>query len=1054
MNRFLRFLSLVAVAGCLAAIAPQRAHAQGQNVAKVVNTIADLVAQDPKTLASSPPATNATFVAVVTTTGDTVAGSGSRVWRWAADSTASTNSIASGPGPFAWPYGSSTGRWLEVVAVGPTAQIATNGVQIVANMEALVSIAGASGAKPSVVYLLEYRSGSGIGNGFWGLNPSSTAQTNFAFVAVNGGGRYEPIWEGNNVNVSKFGAYGDGTTDDTAYWRAGIDYVAGKKLLWLYDSGRTNQIQPNFVVPESVNIRTEFTTRLRPTSYPSGQRSAWDYTHGLLIVTNNFTADFRGGGFDGRRDVLTYTNDRDFSMVVALQSSNVVFTDMLLDNYPEFGVYGRYLTNLVLENTRSTRGAGGSYIFTSFAPKIVNWVVDGIRMDTTVSQGVMNVVSCESPQLINPVFRNIYAGDSGNYAMTAINWWGNDNGEIVNPQCLPMALDSYNEVLPLLIDGGHHNSIRGGNIRGWNFGLSHGLEIMGGAGWTLVDGLQIEGRFFVSGEGTSDGGAGILMGAIDGIEVLDQYGPLYPPYKATTAGWQQRSQGTSHDTIIQNVTVTGYYDGMQIKGGTRGIVDNCSFSGNRVRGAYTQEINVPAFYDLAQTSKFHTPRDWVFRNSKFTFNGTDGFRYYSGNNLWWQNCEFSNNDQDNTGNHGFRTDKVSGTFGTGSSTNVLVVSGRSSADLGKVVYRYDTEEQSRITAATSTQWTISPGFATAPTNGSPWNLVFGFGGTNVFENCRFVDTQNRTFVRAGSLDPTTDISVAGTIFPISTFKAAEFHTGQRIKLKKVLTGAADLTVKYLYPDENNPDLIWVTATSPTTGTFQTATNTTGNAVIFKGTGTLNAYNYSTSQSPTASLLVTGTNTLFGAETDGHFFIKPTSREWRRISTIPSNTTIYISYPFSGSFSAGEEFLISAFDIAEVQSQNYGYVIEGTPSQFNFIGAQRTVGNAGNSANGIQGFIDRTTAPNATARLSINSASPVLQEWTTYRIANTSATTITAIDKAFDGQIYEFFFANGNTTIDFTGTTMKGYGSDQTPAAGSYGRAVFTAGNWLWSIIQP
>ena len=1036
-------LSILAALACISLTADQRAL-------RVVPTVADMLAIDPRSLANSTVGTASSYLAVVETSGDTEAGDGSRQWIWKYASTAATNTLAAG-GPFAYPYGFATGRWEAITSLTETA--AADTLRIVADMPELVSIASAGGAKPAVVYLLEYRSGSGVGNGFWNLNSASSAPTNFAFIEVNGGGRYEPIWDGPHVNVARFGAYGDGTTDDTLYWQDGFNYVAGKRHLWLYDQGRTNQIQPNFVVPENVNVRGEFTTRIRPTSYPSGQRSAWDYTHGLLILTNNFTADFRGGGLDGRRDVLTYVNDRDFAMVVALQCSNVVIKDMLMDQFPEFGVYMRYTTNLVMENTRSTRGAGASQIFTSFAPRFLNWTVDGIRMDTTAGQGVFTVVSCEAPQLINPVLRNIYAGADANYSMTGINWWGNDNGEIINPQMLPMAWDSYNEVLPLLIDGGHHNSIRGGNIRGWNFGLAHGLEIMGGAGWTLVDGLQIQGRFFASGEGTSAGGAGILIGAIDGIETLDQYGDLYPPFKSTTAGWAQRAQGTSHDTTLRNISVTGYYDGLQIKGGVRGLIENCSFSGNRLRGALSQEINVPAFLDLAQTSKFHTPENWEIVNTKFAYNGQDGFRYYGGTGFVWRNCEFVNNDQDNTGNHGFRTDKVTGTFGVGSTQTELVVSGRSSADLGKVVYRYDTEEQARITAATATQWTVSPGFAVAPTNGNPWSLVFGFGGTNLFDGCRFSDTQDRTLVRAGSLDPSTDITVAGTIFPISTFKAAQLHTGQRVILKAVLSGNADLTVQYLYPDENNPDLIWVVAKSPTTGTFQ---STAGTAII-AGAGTLNEYTYTTAQSPTAALVVTGSGTSFGTETDGHFFIKPTGREWRRIASVPSDTTLYVNYPFDGSFAAGTGYLISAFDIQEIQSQNYGYLIESTPSQFNFVGEQRMAGNAGNSANAIQGFIDRTTAPNATARLRGNITSrTTTQEWTTFRLAPpvSAPITLTTLSKAADGQIYDFFFATPYTTIDFTGTTMKGYGSDQTPAAGSYGRAVYTDGNWLWTIVTP
>jgi hypothetical protein len=113
MKRILRSLPLLLIGYCLALSA---AFGQGRNQPKVVATIADLVATDPRNFADSFTGTNLDFLAIVTTTGDNSPGAGTRTWRWNRTSTATTNAILdpAGPGPFAWPYGASAGRWQRV----------------------------------------------------------------------------------------------------------------------------------------------------------------------------------------------------------------------------------------------------------------------------------------------------------------------------------------------------------------------------------------------------------------------------------------------------------------------------------------------------------------------------------------------------------------------------------------------------------------------------------------------------------------------------------------------------------------------------------------------------------------------------------------------------------------------------------------------------------------------------------------------------------------------------------------------------------------------------
>jgi len=91
-----------------------------------------------------------------------------------------------------------------------------------------------------------------------------------------------------------------------------------------------------------------------------------------------------------------------------------------------------------------------------------------------------------------------------------------------------------------------------------------------------------------------------------------------------------------------------------------------------------------------------------------------------------------------------------------------------------------------------------------------------------------------------------------------------------------------LTVRYLYPDKDNADSIWVvamnaTGTNEITATFQT---TAGTAII-AGTGTI-AYAGASGSNPSSVLPITGTSTTFSSQCDGHYFIKVGTNSWNRL----------------------------------------------------------------------------------------------------------------------------------------------------------------------------
>lgn len=80
------------------------------------------------------------------------------------------------------------------------------------------------------------------------------------------------------------------------------------------------------------------------------------------------------------------------------------------------------------------------------------------------------------------------------------------------------------------------------------------------------------------------------------------------------------------------------------------------------------------------------------------------------------------------------------------------------------------------------------------------------------------------------------------------------------------------------------------------------------------------------------------------------------------------------------------------------------------------------------------------------------ATPSVAAGKNFTTANANPTTITALDGGVDGQEVLVKIADANTTVDFTGTTMKGNGgSDWTPANGDFMRCTFDGTNWLCSV---
>jgi hypothetical protein len=71
-----------------------------------------------------------------------------------------------------------------------------------------------------------------------------------------------------------------------------------------------------------------------------------------------------------------------------------------------------------------------------------------------------------------------------------------------------------------------------------------------------------------------------------------------------------------------------------------------------------------------------------------------------------------------------------------------------------------------------------------------------------------------------------------------------------------------------------------------------------------------------------------------------------------------------------------------------------------------------------------------------------------------KTANAAPTTITTFDDSVEGQSLRVIFTDTNTTIDFTGTNLKGNaGVDWHPSAGDFMICVYDGTNWYCNPVD-
>lgn len=118
---------------------------------------------------------------------------------------------------------------------------------------------------------------------------------------------------------------------------------------------------------------------------------------------------------------------------------------------------------------------------------------------------------------------------------------------------------------------------------------------------------------------------------------------------------------------------------------------------------------------------------------------------------------------------------------------------------------------------------------------------------------------------------------------------------------------------------------------------------------------------------------------------------------------------------------------------------------------------------GNQSYGVTAGV--SFGSNATARFGHNDfgaynrvafsdsdATPSVRGGNMFYTANTGATTITDFDDGYEGQVIRVEVADGNTTIDFTASGLKGNaGADWSPANGDHMTCVYNGTDWLCDV---
>lgn len=186
----------------------------------------------------------------------------------------------------------------------------------------------------------------------------------------------------------------------------------------------------------------------------------------------------------------------------------------------------------------------------------------------------------------------------------------------------------------------------------------------------------------------------------------------------------------------------------------------------------------------------------------------------------------------------------------------------------------------------------------------------------------------------------------------------------------------------------------------------------------------------------------------GATNDSGAFVKA-------MAAASVGDTIYVprgSYKLSSSVEIGSDFEVE-FESGAILSIDSGkvFTVSGTlrAGVYQIFDGLGTVSLADGSVSEIHpAWWDEDVIQDFTA----NDLTPSVAQGHYFKTANTSAKTITMFDGGFTGQVIRVIINDANTTVDFTGTHLKGNGGgDWTPSSGDHMTCLFDGTNWYCDV---
>lgn len=867
--------------------------------------------------------------------------------------------------------------------------------------------------------------------------------------AIEGGGASSTIF----VTPQEYGADGTDTSDDRAAfqsaWNAATASIPNKILYIPY--GTYYLGQNNLQLPKGLHMVGGKGSVLKPMSYPGTVFSDPDRQNALIRGDDNVTIEGHLT-IDMRNNDAAFTQNTEFwySALAFREKTNFMVNGLTVINGYDNPVWVRLCGSPKIYNLTVRESPQVLFMKENTRPEVINLQAYNVKAtNSEISGTAITFFNNKYTTLRGCYVNDVLSSDrSPEFFWTTINLFGEDFGQFSDITLTGVDPNSNTPgFLGLNLDGGVFNTIQNATILGYHHNSGSALQIEGAQDFNVVNCLFEGLKSFGPGMSTA-GGSGIYMTEW-GIESADRGGYVWRDF-----GHQWRGRSLPARGRFTNVRVRGFHNGLQAVG-TDLRFDGCEFTGaNFVNVRLLPPLSVGEYYSRNRVD--HKLGNISFNNCEIAWGKTYGVALQGGDQISFVDCDIHDNNQNGSSFEIGCPSTETGVAQTGSTQTVIIHGESVSTDAWKGYYVFfptlgTSGLSGRIENNSTTTFTLT-GPIGAATEGASFVINQGLVGRVTLAGCNIYKT-DIALTNLFSLDPTQNISVAGTPFHVSGTETHNLRMSQVVTLKGVLSGNADLQARVLYKDADYADRIWMECVSPTTGTFQ---STAGTAIV-AGTGTMTYVDNPTSYEHSGRLTVTGSGTVFGEELDGSWWFKALDQDWMLSSYALTDTDVKVHIPYSANFSA-KTFLISRFTILSTTRTGAAIDIRNTPGQI-FIRDTTVYDELVNAASGddpdryYPAMSISSSAPNARSKLT--GVFPRLGIGPNYVFANGSSTTVTNLNGGSEGMEINIL-GDANTTLGFaaTATSFVGNsGSNKALSATKLVRGTYRSGKWYLTVIE-